>query len=161
MKWKLPSSLSSPQDFRALVLEIRQYARWFAHASVKQHFSAGSTDQPVPMSAVAVAIIQDWFGEKQIDQAGLDKLIEVLEDFEKSAPRLTITLAAAPSNGLKKSLVEWCRENIGPNVLVDFQFNSTLLGGMVVRWGSHIFDWSFRRQILAGRGRFPEVLRHV
>jgi hypothetical protein len=32
---------------------------------------------------------------------------------------------------------------------------------MVVVHGSRIYDWSFRRQILATREKFPEVLRNV
>jgi len=62
---------------------------------------------------------------------------------------------------IQKNLVNWCRENIAPNILITFQFNATLLGGMVIRHGSNIFDWSFRRQILAARNNFPEVLRRV
>ena len=53
-----------------------------------------------------------------------------------------------------------CRP-VAPDVLVNFQFNATILGGMVVRYGSHVYDWSFRRQILAKRDTFPEVLRRV
>jgi F0F1-type ATP synthase delta subunit len=70
-------------------------------------------------------------------------------------------LAAPPSNGIKKTLVAWCRKNIATDILVNFDFNSTLLGGMVVRYGSHVFDWSFRRKILEEHSKFPGVLRNV
>jgi F0F1-type ATP synthase delta subunit len=50
---------------------------------------------------------------------------------------------------------------VAPNMLVDFKFNSTMLGGMVVQYGSHIYDWSFRQRILDARDKFPEVLRSV
>jgi F0F1-type ATP synthase delta subunit len=74
---------------------------------------------------------------------------------------MTITLAAPATTGIKKQLTAWCRDNVAPDVLVRFEFNQTLLGGMVVRFGSHIYDWSLRRQILDGRTKFPEVLRNV
>jgi F0F1-type ATP synthase delta subunit len=84
-----------------------------------------------------------------------------LEDFSDSAPRVTVTLAAPAPNSLKQTIALWFRENIAPNTLVNFKFNSTILGGMVVVYGSRIYDWSFRRQILVSREKFPEVLRNV
>lgn len=161
MKLQLPSSVTSPQDLKALVLEIRQYARWFSHADVKKRVSDARTVEPPAISEAAEEILQKLSAGKPLSQEGLDKLIAALEDYENSAPRMTITLAAPPSGKLKKTLTDWCRENVEPGILVNFRFNSTLLGGMVVTYGSRIFDWSFRRQILAERGRFPEVLRNV
>jgi len=152
---KIPDSVSSPQDLAALLLEMREYARWFAHESIKKRVNAKHTSDAPAMSAAATQLVRD------LDQKGLDTLIETLEDYKKSAPSLTITLPAPPTNGLKITLVAWCRENIAPNVLVTFRFNSALLGGMTVHFGSRVFDWSFRRQLLAGRERFPEVLRRV
>ncbi len=161
MNLKLPDNVSSPQDIKAIVLEIRQYARWFAHASVKKQVGGGKIAEPPAVSAGAVALIQGLAGGKPLTQPALDGLIDALEAFEAKAPHMTITLAAPPPASLKKTLVAWCRQHVAPDILVTFRFNSTLLGGMVVAYGSHVFDWSFRRQILAARGKFPEVLRHV
>ncbi len=155
------SNISSPQELKAIIVEVRRYAHWYAQNSVKLHVTGnGSTEQFV-ISPTAIELIKDWSVQKPLSEKSLDELIATLENYESKAPRLTITLAAVPPNDLKKTLVEWCREHVAPNVLVDFRFNSTLLGGMVVRYGSHVYDWSFRRQILAARDRFPEVLRRV
>ena len=165
MRLQLHDSVSSPQDLKTLILDIREYARWFSHVATKQRVRAekdvGKTDEPPSMSEAAVALLKGVSGDKPLTQESLDSLITALEDFEAQAPLIEVTLAAPPSGGLKKTLTAWFRKNIDPNVLVSFQFNSTLLGGMVVRYGSRIFDWSFRRQILAERGHFPEVLRRA
>ncbi len=161
MKLNLQAKVSSPQDLRAITLEVRQYAQWFSQYSIKKRVSSSKSDAPPPMSETGVALIKELTDSKQLSQAGLDELIAALENLETTSPRITITLAAAAPNSLKKTLVAWCREQIEPNILVDFRFNSTLLGGMVVRYGSHVYDWSFRRQILAARGSFPEILRRV
>jgi hypothetical protein len=163
MKLRLEESVSSPQDLKAVILEIRDYARWFSHNSVKRRLNLKAkrmSDEPV-VSSAAAALLREWNTKTPLSQKSLDQLLATLKDFEDTAPQLTITLAAPPAGGLKKTLVAWCRENIAPNVLVNFQFNSTLLGGMVVRSGSRVFDWSFRRQILEARQNFPEVLRRV
>jgi len=164
VKLKLPEEISSPQDLKAVIIEIRAYARWTAHADIKKRVHAKTrkhqSEQP-ELSPAASALLHAWGAANSLSVAGFDQLISSLERVIEHSPVLAITLAAPPSTGLKKTLVTWCRDNIAPNVLVTFQFNSTLLGGLVVRSGSHIFDWSFRRQILENRQHFPEVLRRV
>lgn len=161
MKLQLPNSVSSSQDVMALANEVRTYGQWFSHNAIKAHVHAKRGTPPPVVSPAAMDLIRFSSGKKLLSQKNLDDLVVALEDFKNSAPSLTITLAAPATNDVKHTLVSWCRENIAPNILVSFQFNSTLLGGMVVRYGSHVFDWSFRRQILAAKANFPEVLRRV
>lgn len=113
------------------------------------------------MSDAAADAIRGWQARKTLTDKSLDELIAALENYANSAPQFTIILAAPPPAGLKKTIVAWCRDNVAPNLLVNFQFNSTLLGGMVVRSGSHVYDWSFRRRILDNRAKFPEALRNA
>ncbi len=161
MKLKLTADVCSPQDLEALLLDIRNYAKWFSHAAIKQRLASKQPVEQPTVSAAAAELLNTWAGKKPLTQASLDDLIAELQDFRAAAPRLSITLAAPAHGELKRTLAAWCRDNIEPNILVSFQFNSTLLGGMVVRYGSRIFDWSFRRQIMADRTKFPEVLRRV
>lgn len=155
----LLSSVSSIQDVQSLIVEVKQYAKWLSHNAVKQRLHLElqtASEQPflTPTAQEVIASIAD-----STDGAAIDDLIAELEDLRDSAPQLTITLAAPAGGELKRALVAWCRQNVDPNVLVSFQFNSTILGGMVVRYGSRIFDWSFRRQVLSNRDKFPAALR--
>lgn len=161
MKPRLLDNISTPQELKAAIIEVHRYARWYTQESLKAKLSNLKPSEPLSVSQAASAIIHQWSEDKPLSQQRLDELIEYLEDFEASAPNITITLAAPPPTVLKKKLVEWCRKNIDADILVNFQFNSTILGGMVVRYGSHVYDWSFRRQILASRAKFAEVLRRV
>lgn len=161
MKLNLQDSVASRQDLKALTLEIRKYADWFSRASVKLHFSVDNSPAAPALSPAAINIVKAWEGDKPLTQKSLDDLIAALEDFGDTAPHITITLGATPPGEIRNLLVAWCRKNVDPNLLVDIRFNSTLLGGIVVRYGSHVYDWSFRRQILAAREAFPEVLRRV
>lgn len=160
MKLQLHDDVISPQDLKAVILEVRQYAKWYSQYAVKARVGSSASDQPPAVSPAAAALIKDW-ANNQPSQKSLDELLVALGKIETTSPRVTITLAAPAPGSLKKTLVEWCRHNIGANILVTFRFNSTLLGGLVVQHGSHIYDWSFRRQILAASDKFPEVLRHV
>jgi hypothetical protein len=158
MSPKLPASISSPQDLTTLVLEMREYARWSHHESIKKRAGVKHSSDAPATSPAASELIRTL---KSPDDKDFDTLIETLESYKTNAPTMTITLPAPPTNGLKTTLVGWCRENIAPNILVSFKFNSALLGGMTVTFGSRVFDWSFRRQLLAAREQFPEVLRRV
>lgn len=161
IKLELPDSVSSSQDLAALTLEVRDYAKWFSHNAIKKRVHAKHNSPAPDLSHAASEMIESWRAKKPLTTSSLDDLIKALEKYKDTAPTLTITLAAPPTKDIKQTLVSWCRKNIKPNILVSFQFDATLLGGMVVRYGSHIFDWSFRRQLLAARERFPEVLRSV
>ncbi len=157
----LPDSVSSVQDLKALTMDVRAYAKWFSHIAIKQRLDLAHDAPPPDMSPAASDVIAGLSAQKPLSAQALDELIIALNDIEASAPRLSITLVAPATNDLKKTLVAWCRANIEPSVLVSFRFNSTLLGGMVIRYGSRIYDWSFRRQVIAGRTKFPVILREV
>lgn len=161
MKLSLPDSLSSPEDLRAVILEVRDYARWFADTDIKRRVGSKKIADAPAVSPAATELIEGWGAKQSLSRQRFDELIAALERFRDRAPVMTITLAAPATSDVKQTLVGWCRKNISGDTLVVFRFNSALLGGMVVRHGSRIFDWSFRRQILENRGKFPEVLRRV
>jgi hypothetical protein len=151
----------SVDDLKAVILEVRKYITWFNQTEVKMKVTKNNSYELPEISQVATEVINEWLNGAQPSQKALDDLLAALEDFDATAPRVTITLAAPPPNSLKQSLAGWFRQNVSPNMLVNFKFNGTILGGMVVSYGSHIYDWSFRRQVLANREKFPEVLRRV
>lgn len=161
MKYRLPDTIASSQDLTALILEIKNYAKWFEHELIKMHVNVKHVSKSPELSPSAAELIHDLSQKKQISQSNLDELIDMLKDFSKKSPNITITLASIPTNNIKKIIVNWFRENISPNALIDFRFNATILGGIVVHVGSKILDMSFRRQILANKNIIPEVLRRV
>lgn len=161
MKFKIPSVVASSQDLSALLFDIHEYSRWFEHESIKKRVGDSHISEAPKLLPAAIELLQSVEAKQPITQQILDQIMENLKEYSHKSPIITITLAAPPLIGIKTSLVSWCRENIAPNVLVNFQFNTNLLGGMILRCGSRVFDWSFKRQILANRDNFPEVLRRV
>lgn len=167
MTLSLPKTVASPQDLSALQTEIKAYASWYNHEAIKKRFTVkpgvkkhASQDTPL-LSAGASEVLRAWFGTKTPNRIGFDALLKELTRYSQASQLVTITLAAPAPSSLKGTLVEWFRKNVSPGVLVAFHINSTILGGMVVQYGSHVFDWSFRRQIIANKDAFPEVLKHV
>jgi hypothetical protein len=161
MKPSFEKFVLGEHDLKAAILEVKKYSTWYNQTAVKMKVTNNNSYDPPVISAAATVIINEWLGGSQPTPKAIDDLITALEDFSDSAPRVTVTLAAPAPNSLKQTIALWFRENIAPNTLVNFKFNSTILGGMVVVYGSRIYDWSFRRQILVSREKFPEVLRNV
>lgn len=161
MNFVMPDQIATPQDLSALIFEIRDYARWYEHEFIKRKTSVTSTSAQPELSDITSLVIRTWAGKEPLSQASLDQLITTLEAYSKSAPIMTITLAAPAPNKLRTDLTAWARANLAPNILISFRFNSTILGGMVVRCGSRIYDWSFRRQLMNNISAFPEILGRV
>lgn len=158
----LPDSVASIQDLIALILEVREYTKWFSHNAILKRINSKKSAKPIVVSPSAAQLIHNWDKVQPINNTrSLDALLDMLNLYKNTAPTLTITLAAPPTNDIKETLTNWCRKNIAPNSMVAFRFNATILGGLVVQHGSRIFDWSFRRTILNERQKFPEVLRRV
>ena len=161
MKLNLQTSVSSRQDLKAVIIELQRYVHWFSQNDIKQKVASQQFEGQPELSAAAHDLIGQWHGAKPATQASLAQLIKALEEFAAKALFVSVTLAAPASASLRQAIVGWFRQNVRSDLLVDFNFNATMLGGMVVRYGSHVFDWSFKRQVLANRSKFPEILRHV
>ena len=162
MKLNLPDYIASPQDLTSVIDELRDYEKWFSHEAMKKqlHATKKTTEEPM-LSIGASQLLRELQVKKGVNATNLDQLISELEHHSKIAPSIHVILAAPAPNSIKKDIVGWCRKNLSPDILVNFQFNSNILGGMVVRYGSRIFDWSFRRKILAERKNFLGALDNV
>ncbi len=144
-----------------MIIELHKHLQWSSQNGIKQKVASQPLDGQPTLSPAASDLINQWQADEAADKDDLTQLIEALEAFAAKASFVSITLAAPASSSLRQAIVSWFRQNVRSDLLVDFNFNATMLGGMVVRYGSHVFDWSFKRQILASRSKFPEVLRNV
>ncbi len=159
MKLSLPSTVASLQDLNDIILDIREYAKWYSHNAIKK--SGSKKSEGPDISSTAKEILRQYSDSNNLNASGISDLVEYLEKLKTNAPTISVTLASVPTSDLKKSIVEWSRSNLDPDTMVKFQFNATILGGIVVKCGSRIFDWSFRRKILDSRNKYPEILRNV
>lgn len=159
----LPDTIASPQDLTSVIAELKQYTQWFVHESIRQRVTkrkSRSSTEPV-LSEAAEELIRSASNHGMLNRQALDQLVKSLETTSKKATVVTFTLAAPITQPVKIQLVSWCRKNIGKEILVTFQHNSSILGGVVMRYKSRVFDWSFKQQIFANAKQFPEVMRRV
>lgn len=161
MALSLPDTLTSREEVIGVVREVHQFAAWVQQVGIAKKAGA-SLDLPEPqLSAITRALLIDYKKQHGLASKDLDVLTSELERLHKTATTLTVTLAAPATSEVKAELIRWVRTNLGQNILITFQFNSTILGGLIVRCGSHVYDWSFRSRILNERHKFAEVLSRV
>lgn len=157
----IPDSVVSPQDLARLELELVQYADWFSHNSIKHELHLAKGTAMPGLSNQALVLLKSAAKDNRLNQQRLESLLSAVRKLRTLAPTMTITLAAPAGAQLQRTITQWCRREISPSMLVEFRFNSTILGGMVVQYGSHVHDWSFRRMLLQNRKDFAGVLRNV
>lgn len=161
MKLKLPDSIASIQDLHSLIDEIKEYLKWVSHEETKKQFGAKKISEQPQLSSSTSQLLRVYGTTKSLTSNSVQGLIKELDDFAKNSTSINIILATPAPASVKAKLVSWCRKNIASDVLVNFQFNSSILGGMVVRFGSRIFDWSFRRKIITNRSNILKALDNV
>ncbi len=157
----LPAQIVSPQDLTLVIREIADYIAWATHETIKQRVGAATRSQTPEVSPAATELLSNWTKQNGNSVESYRQLTETLERIAKQAPTITITLAGPAPQVVREHLVTWCRQNLSRHVLVTFKFNRTLLGGMVVRAGSHIYDWSLHRRLMEHGRKFTEVLARV
>ena len=158
----LPESINSLEQLEAVIFELGEYVDWSRGSQIKQTVTGqGAKGDERVWTPEIQAILGAWSGDEDITIASVEALIRQLEAHKKTAPALHVTLAGWPSPSLRHQLVAWFRANVHPQAFVSFAVNRTILGGMVVRAGSHIHDYSWRRQFIAKRDQIPEIMRRV
>ncbi|MCL4357324.1 F0F1 ATP synthase subunit delta [Patescibacteria group bacterium] len=169
MRWwdmnqlKLDGSISSSEDLRAVIEEIKSYKSAFRQAQIKAAVSHHPGRQPLPeLSSPAAAMLNQFrSGSKPIINETIEQALVELERMFAQAVKIRVVLAAPAPNSLKRRLTDWMRNNVAKNLLIDYRYDSGILGGMVIIAGSHIYDWSLRRDLQANGDKFKEVISRV
>ena len=74
----LPDTIASPQDLLVVILEVRSYAKWYAHEEIMQRVSQKQGSPQPLLSASAQKIVLDWNDISAISGRSLGVLIATL-----------------------------------------------------------------------------------
>ena len=161
MKPELNEDIISSEDLRSVIDELKDYQDYVRHDQIKANLSKHASSTSPALSRPAATLIAAAMEHHPLNHEEMAHLVMSLEKAYIKAPKLKIVLAAVPTQGIKKQITVWVRENVDNDVLIDFSYNQSLLGGMVVTAGSHIYDWSLRRSILAAQPKLNGMVAHV
>lgn len=148
---RLPTDIYSPDSLSATLFELSTYTSKLRDAGVRGKSSAA------PEAPAALAHVLDLFNIDSTDLKSLEKLSKDLEAHLLKAPVVHITLAALPGNAMKRQLTDWFRASVSPDVLLTFTARTDIGGGIVLQAGSHVYDFSFKRLLVANKARIAEI----
>lgn len=147
----LPAEIHSPDQISELTMELRGYID--ARRSKDVQKQAGVDASPPAMSAD----LRSLYEAASNNNGTPETLLDELETLLKNAPVVHLMLAATPGAELKQQLISWFRTEVDANTLVSFTVRRDLGGGVMVRAGSRIYDFTFRQKILDNKQRLTEL----
>jgi hypothetical protein len=156
---QLPTDLYSPDQLGAVILELRSYLSLLRDTSVRAHLAQAEAGAP-HASALLLGVLRSTNIELT-DQLKIEKALKELEVIRSKAPAAHLMMAALPNRDLKRKLIDWFRTEIHPYMLLTFATRTDIGGGVVIQAGSHIYNYSFRQQILSHKGRISEIFNSV
>lgn len=84
------------------------------------------------------------------NQAIVNKKVESLKDKLRTMPTIQLTLAFQPDEEAVQLFSDWVKTNVGPQTIIDLQFDKTIVGGALIVSGGQYKDYSVRKK-LSGR----------
>lgn len=146
---KLPIDIYSPDTLSATIFELT------AHVGRLRDAHARKAQAPAP--SPALTHILELLDADDANISTLEKLRKDLEAHLLKAPVAHLTLPTLPGNAIKRELTRWFRTNITPEILLTFTARGDIGGGIVVQTGSHVYDLSFKRLLIANKARLTEI----
>jgi len=153
----LPPDVYSPEVLSIVMMELRDHILQATQAATKARVTNATTTAERPHLSAQLRAVLATAGVKEDDLARLQTLSTQLEDLRKQAPVVHLLLTALPNRPQKHQFVQWFREHIHPHLLLTFATRSDIGGGVIVQAGSHVYDFSFREQLIHNKKRIGEL----
>lgn len=158
MAFELPPAVYSPQLLESVIYDVQYYLDWVRQNQIRS--KVGAHPKPEPNhSDETVLVIEAWLSGKPPTLESIEALLEHLKDLK--LPEVHITLAALPNRAQRETLVSWFRNNASPQLLVSFVADRNLGGGIVVRTPNHVYDYTWKQELVAGRDKLAGIIKRV
>jgi len=155
----LPADIYTPDQLSMCIQELRGLIS--ARRDLAAKSRVGNTPETTPAVPPFTASLLQANRLSGSTAKELEELVKALESLRLKAPVVHLTLAALPGPKLSVKLVEWFRREIHPSTLLLFVMDHTIGGGVVIRVGSRVYDFSFSSQLVRHKNRIAEISARV
>lgn len=155
---QLPDSLYSQDQISVALAELHTYVGQIRDSQARAKVGSGQVSIKLSPLLDALFVATDI---NKTSPSEVDALITKLENMRQTAPVIHLTLAISPDDATKIALTKWFRREIHPHALLAFTSQSAIGGGLILRAGSAIHDFSYRTQLLAHKNRISEILKNA
>ncbi len=159
MAYELPPEVYSPHLLESVIYDLQQYTDWYRQTRVQRQVGV-TVSRPEPdHSAETEVVIRSHFGDQTPTLETLEGLLTELRALD--LPQIHVKLAAMPNHEERRVLVAWFRANVGRTSLISFVADRNLGGGIVVRTPNHVYDYTWKQQLLGGSTKLAGIIRSV
>ncbi len=145
--FRLPERLITMVDLNRTLRELKYLDDWLKQASIR----AGGTEVKAPKTSATLDAVASLNGISLLDENQRDQLINLLEGFSHSAPKIHMSFAVEPSAFFLNKVVVWLRANINPIILIEVGLQPALAAGCSVRTQNKLFDMSLKHRFVYSR----------
>lgn len=145
----IPNELYSPDLINLALFELDRYT------SAVRNAEARTMSTPEPPTGLARV-----FTAMSVNPGNLQDLEDLktqLKAYLEKSPTVNVILSSQPNNSVKQQITQWFRQQISPNILLNFSVRSDIGGGVIVMAGSRIYDFSFKSALLANKSKIAEL----
>lgn len=101
------------------------------------------------------------FGLSEINQDNIRLARQQLADTMAKAKIIHLVFAHQPSLPAIEELVSWFRQQFGGGLLFQITTNPSIIGGVVIRLGSKLYDFSFASALANQKATINKVISSV
>lgn len=160
MAYELPPEVYSPHLLESVIYDLETYTDWYRQTRVQQKVGATGVAKAEPdHSAETELVIRRHFGDQNPTLETLEGLLAELRAL--NLPQIHIKLAALPNHEQRRQLVTWFRTNISRHALLTFVADRNLGGGIVVRTPNHVYDFTWKQQLMGGSAKLAGIIHRV
>jgi len=156
--FELPAAVYSPQLLESVIYDIQYYLDWIRQNQIRQKVGAAAKAQP-NHSDETVLVIEAWLDGRPVTLELVQSLLDQLKALK--LPQVHVTLAALPNGSQRETIVKWFRTNTNPRVLVSFVADRNVGGGLVVRTPNHVYDYTWKQELVSARDKLAGILKRV
>lgn len=153
---KLPAGLIGQGDVARLGRELNGLNDYFAGAKARP---AGTASTQLPkISRVLEALATD----NKINLLNEDERLRLqdgLKDIYDHAPTIHISFAVEPSPKALEKILEWVRQNIHPQTLLQVGLQPAIAAGCMLRATNKVFDMSLRSNLQKQSDYLTQLVR--
>lgn len=147
--FKLPSTLATLRDLRRLINEVERIDSLLISSDIQERTGHQTGDDVVMSDQLRdfMEINELELGDSQARTA----LINQLRQLKDAVSTIHVTFADTVGQEELAKLVDWARQAVHPQIVLEIGLAPELIGGAYVRTTNKVFDFSVRAQLASGR----------
>lgn len=152
-------AIASPVLIQRLINQLEDWREQLRQLQIKDRLGANLpayVDQTLQQDVRLLGVSLE-LGD--VDQ--ITALIDGLKDWMDVTPTVHLTFSTAPSEDVKRTIIEWLQANIDPALIADFKVDGSIAAGFVLRTKNQIYDFTANQVLWDNRRHLGEMVKHA